>query len=251
MLTSLAGPVVVGAAFFGERFGEWVMRRRNRRRFALILACTFPFLFVTLGTTFLDPAASHAPANYGAATNANFDMMKKEMGNPFSFPANVVFARRYGLPLRSFDEMSSGLIFIRSYKTAAPISGESIAFAAPPALGFALAEGFRQDADGVRMDHGRGRFVVTLYWPWVTHLRLDVAVHGGKPTTVHLEGRGFFLGKDLGSHVYALPGESIEWKLPPGGLSSGVNEVVVEADGPVTLKNLEFIDRTRHDLSLR
>lgn len=78
-----------------------------------------------------------------------------------------------------------------------------------------------------------------------------MAARGAKPTTVRLRGRGLLLGEDLGAHVYTPPQETVEWELPPDGLSSGINEVIVETDGPVTLRSIEFIDRTKHDLSLR
>lgn len=249
LLTSLAGPIVVGSAVISQSFGEWIQRRRDLRRFALIVACTFPLMFVTLGTTMLDPSSNPPPSNYGAAANANFDTMKKYVGNPFTFPATAVFSLRYGVPLQRFDDLATLGHFIRHYRTGALISGDSLSFGAPPAH-VVYAEGLTKQTDGAHLDNGRGRFLISLHWPWITHIKLDVEVRSPNPTRVHLTGRGFFFGKDLGTHLYQSPSEVIEWALPPDGLTSGINEVIVEADGPITLRKVEFIDRSEHDYSL-
>ena len=96
-----------------------------------------------------------------------------------------------------------------------------------------------------------GRFLITLYWPWVTHIRLAVTLSERKPTTIRLSARGFLLGTNLGAMEYGPGKEDLEWTLPNGALDSGINEIIVDADRDITLRTLEFIDRTKHDLSLR
>ena len=50
--------------------------------------------------------------------------------------------------------------------------------------------------------------------------------------------------------VYPPGEQALEWALPKGGLDSGINEILVDADSDITLRSVEFIDRTAHDLSL-
>ena len=252
-MTSLAPAVVVGAAYFCQRIGSWVTRRRDRTRFALALAAVFPLLFATWGTPVIDPVAMiREPLTYpyGLAVNANFkDTGQSIGGNPFTLPASLVFGLRYHVPREKWDDMAFSGRFSRHYRTL-ETSDTVISFAAPGAQ-FTFAEGFAVEKDGARMAAGRGRFLVTIYWPWITHIKLAMKLNEPKDTTVKLHARGFVFGKDLGSMVYAPGREELEWTLPPNGLDSGINEIVVEADGDVTLKTLELIDRTKHDLSLK
>ncbi|MDF2698079.1 MAG: hypothetical protein K0S65_6462, partial [Labilithrix sp.] len=248
MLTSLAPAVVVGAAVIGQSFGEWVHRHANLSRFVLIVACTAPLMFMTWGTPFVDPASTRGAAVYGAAVSVNFKDLAAKIGNPFTLPATEVFALRYHVPPQKFDDLAFTGHFVRDYRTAATVAFGTLSFAAPPEW-VSYAEGIVLEKDGARIQSGRGRFLLTLYWPWVTHIRLVVKVHGSKATTVRLTSKGFFLSKDLGVMVYAPGDEALEWTLPKGGLDSGINEIIVTADSDITLRSVEFIDRTAHDLS--
>lgn len=249
MLTSLAAPVVVGAAVAARSFGEWVLRRPDRARFVLVLACTFPLMFVTWGTPFVSPASSRGADVYGAAVSQNFKYIGDNVGNPFTLPAQEAFALRYGLPRQKFDDMAFTGHFVRDYRTATTQAFGTLSFNAPPEW-VSYAEGITLEKDGARIASGRGRFLVTLYWPWVTHVRLAVKLGEGKETKIRLRTRGVLLGDDLGEKVYAPGSEDLEWALPKDALTSGINEVIVTADHDVTLRTLEFFDRTAHDLSL-
>ncbi len=137
--------------------------------------------------------------------------------------------------------------FVRSYKTAEAEAFDTLAFAEPPEW-VVYAGGIEAVAGGARIRGGRGRFLITLYWPWITHLRVEVQRNTPKDTSVRFRSRGV----DLGGAVYKLGGDDIaKWPLPPGGLDSGINEIVVEADGDVTLQRMQFIDESEHDLSLQ
>ena len=250
-MTSLVPAVVIGAAYGLQAVGEWLVKRRDRVRFVLGLALVFPFLFMAWGNTFVPPAVTREPLGnpYGAAVTANFKDFSKDFGNPFVLPASQVFSWRYRLPRTKFEELAFTGYFVRHYRTLETYDN-IVTFASPkPELAF--AEGIVADKEGARISGGRGRFLVTIYWPWVTHLKLAIKLNEPKETTVKLRARGFVFGKDLGSMVYAPGREELEWTLPPNGLDSGINEIIVEADGDITLKTLEFIDRTKHDLSLK
>lgn len=248
-LTSLAAPVVVGAAVFGRSFGEWVRRRTGRARFVIVLAATAPLMFATWGTPFVNPATTRGSAVYGAAVSQNFKDIDEKIGNPFTLPATEVFARRYGVPRQKLDDLAFTGHFVRHYRTAATQAYGSLSFASPPEW-FVAAEGMTLDKTGARIRRGRGRFLLTLYWPWVTHIRLAVTLHEARPTTIHLYSRGFALGRRLGTMTYAPGAEELEWALPKDGLDSGINEITVTTDADVTLRAIEFIDRTPHDLTL-
>lgn len=251
-MTSLAPAVIIGAAVFSQSLGEWIRRRRDRTRLVLILALVFPLMFATWGTPMIDPATMRQPLTYpyGPAVTQNLADMGKTLGNPFTLPATQVFALRYRLPRTKFDDLAFSGLFVHNYLTAETVSESAIVFATPNQQ-VAYAEGIAIEKEGARIASGRGRFLFTLYWPWITHIRLAVKLAEPRETTIRLEARGFFLGTDLGSMVYAPGREDLEWTLPKGALDSGINELIVRADGDITLKSLEFIDRTKHDTSLK
>ena len=153
------------------------------------------------------------------------------------------------MPPQKFDDLAFTGYFVHDYRTAATVAYDTLSFAAPTDW-VTYADGIERETDGARIRSGRGRFLLTLYWPWVTHVRLAVKLNASKPTTVRLRSSGFALGTDLGAMLYTPGNEELEWALPKGGFDSGINEVVVEADNDITLRSLQFIDRTDHDLSL-
>jgi hypothetical protein len=245
-LTSLAGPVVVGAAFFGETAVEWLLRSAARTRAVVMLALTGPLMFVTAGTSLLP--ASTAPVAYSSAVKSNVGLFSALYGNPFALPASLIFALRYRVPARHFDDLATSGAFIRDYRTAETLSDNVVSFATPPQW-LVYAEGLRKTEMGARV-RGRGRFLFALFWPYVTHVRLTARVPGNTAATLKLTSRGLFTSTEMGTKTFEPGTQTIEWALPKEALTSGINEVIVESDRGLVLQILEFIDRTDHDLSL-
>ena len=247
ILTSLAPVVAIGSAVICKQFGEWVLRKKARAQLVVVLACVAPLMFVTFGTPFVDAMTTSGSAVYGDAVSKNVQHINEQIGNPFSLPATEVFSLRYGMTKQTFDVLSANVGFVRNYQTAQTQSDDTLAFGTPPRW-VAYGDGLVVEKEGARVASGHGRFLLHLFWPWVTHIRLVVAAP--KETRVHLTASGFVGKRELGTMVYAPDRTSVEWALPKEGLQSGFNEIEVDADGEITLRNLQFIDRTVHDLSL-
>lgn len=250
MLTSLAPAVVIGAAVILEAAIERVRKDHALARFALASLAVAPLLFVNWGMPWVwNPATT--PQAYGQAVNHNFDHMHAWIGNPFAFPAPLVFRLRYGLPAKDFDTLTAGtFLLVKDFRTAKTVSGERVDFANPPSA-LLLGEGLAKDADGAHLAKGRGRMVFLVYWPWVTHLRLAARVANASSAELHLVARGVVTSEDLGLKRYAAPRGDVEWELPRWAIDSGLNELVIESSEDVILESLELVDRTVHDTSLR
>lgn len=244
-MTAMAPSVVVGSAVFLERAYRWINARALRRRVVLSTLLIGPWAFITMGLPFVgNYQRSHwAPNAYSVALKANFDQLYEVMGNPVTLPAGAVFAARYRMHPRHFDDLAYTGLF-QVYYITGEVQVEGTLHFATPNQYVVYADGCEQGPEGLRIRRGRCRFLMTLYWPFVTHLRVAGRVHASAAATVRMRANGFWTGREIGARQYQ-PGdnEPIEWSVPPGALDSGINEVIIESDRDITLTTMEFIER--------
>ncbi|MBL8680231.1 MAG: hypothetical protein JNK05_13735 [Myxococcales bacterium] len=245
-MTSVAPAVVVFSAVFLERAYAWVMAKKIRRQVVLSTLIFGPWAFITMGLPFVGNWDKNhwAPNAYSVALKANLDQMYEAVGNPVNLPANAVFAARYRLhPKHMSDLIHTG--FYQVYYVTGDLQIEGTLNFAVPNQYIRYAEGCEQTPEGVRVRAGqRCRWVMTMYWPWITHLRIAATVHGDRPAVVRMRSNGFWTGQDLGSRTYAPgPNQPIEWSVPENAITSGLNEIVLESDRDLTLQTMEFMEQ--------
>lgn len=252
-LTSLAAPfVATGGVFLGAAW-RWLQRGRHRLWLFAATGWLLPWLVINHGASNgnLDgriPFDRGVPLAelYGGGARLGLDDIYDSLGNPAVLPASAIFKLRYGGRLRDFDVVAGGGTFVHSYRPIA-LQGPDTIELANPGIDPLLREGMTRVADGVALRAGaQGRMLVELSWPHVTHL----AISARGPARLTLATGSFFRRRLVGT--LELRGDApVEIALPPGALDSGINELVVHADRSVTLASIRFIDRAKHDTSIR
>lgn len=246
--TSLVPALLPPAAAFLEALIRWTKRHRYAAGTAVALLCA-PWIYIgwyaaASGVPNNNPVP--APQLYGSGVNFGISQIYNQIGNPFTFPASAVFFARYRAHPRVLDALASDGMFQHHYRTTALMGSDVLSFASPPAVFW--SEHLVPDSSGAKLE-GAGRFLVTLYWPWVTSVKLTAkAVHG--PVTLRIRAASFFSRTTLA--VVTFRGrESIEFDVPPGAFDSGINEVLLSSDGPLVLENWQWVDAGKHDTSTR
>jgi hypothetical protein len=251
LLTNLAGPFVATTALFFERVGRRVFASRAWTRRAIALVA-LPALAITWGVA--NPKSgvkltgvAPGPDIYARGLRASLDELYSVVGNPANLPASAVFAARYRLRPKYFDTLADEGIFQHRYRTATPKGADSLDFAHPPSA-YVLASGVAGD-DGLHVARtAPARFLVTLWWPWVTHLELGLTPPS-VDVVMRLTVRGFFTSHTITATLLAGVNEPrIE---VPSAFDSGINEVVVEVDSPVDIAWMHFVDESDHDTRIK
>lgn len=157
-------------------------------------------------------------------------------------PAEIWFRARYGLPTRAYREAITPR-YKRNYRDLS-FSATTLDLTAANARDL-VAPG-RWTPDGVSIDATESPLVFTCEWPFATHLRLRL--QGPAGARVHVARRGpspFARRVDLGVVTLDPSTSVVELPVPPTGLDSGLNELLLTAEGaPVVLRALEIEDRT-------
>jgi Dolichyl-phosphate-mannose-protein mannosyltransferase len=245
--TSLVPALVLTAAAFLEVLLRWAKRRRLGPA-AVVLAVLGPWVVIGWSTPVSGVKNDRpvpAPELYGAATNHVFKTLYPEIGNPFTWPATGIFTLRYGAPPAVFDSLAAEGMFEGSYRSTPEHSNETLRFAHPPSAFWSPGLDPLRSASGPRS----ARFLVTLYWPWITSVR----VRGkpvGAPATLRIECRGFFLRRAVGEATFSRT-ESVSIAVPAGAFDSGINEVLLTSDAPIELESWQWIDDGEHDRSVK
>lgn len=95
----------------------------------------------------------------------------------------------------------------------------------------------------------RGRFLVTLYWPWVTAVRITARPLAGA-ATLTVRSASFWRTYDVGSARFEEKA-TVEIAAPPGAFDSGINEITLTSDAPIVLETWQWVDTSAHDTSIR
>jgi hypothetical protein len=248
-LTSLVGPFVLTTAVLIDRIGSWVTLKPSRVAAALTAGWVAPAVAIGLGasnafTAGLVPgdAPTQAPSLYSGAFQSALQQVYSRIGNPFTAPAGLVFAMRYGLAPRKLDAVAVEGYLVHNHR---------LEVVGPDTLTFAtinedwIAEEMRiTPAGAVLAAQARGRFLSPLAWPHITHLKLQGTPTTGGPAVLRIWSGSFFFRRDVGQVTIPDGGGAVELAVPAGAFDSGINEIIVQSDREVTLSTLTWIDRT-------
>jgi hypothetical protein len=169
------------------------------------------------------------------------------LGNPFVAPASLVYAARYGVPPKRFEELDGG-DFVRSYRPIATQARDVIDFTRASSARY-RTDGMAPSASGLFVDDGT-RLLLELSWPWVTNIRLAVTTRGATPLHARMHVRSFW--GERGSVAFEIPAGSatVDVATPQGLFDSGVNEVVFDANGSFDITTWTWRDLGYHDTSV-
>jgi hypothetical protein len=189
-----------------------------------------------------------APELYGTAATHGVAEIYKDVGNPWTLPATLVFAARYRAHPRVFDRIAEDGMWQRHFRTGEMITTDTFSFLDPP-LGY-WSEGIMKLGDGVGVPGGgHARFLVTLYWPWVTAIR--VTAHAvSEPAVLSIQAASFWRARNVG-RLRFYGKTTIEIAVSPDAFDSGINEIVLSADRDIVLDEWRWIDTSEHDTSVR
>jgi hypothetical protein len=237
-LTSLAPVIGITVAAALERTIAFLGRGRRAQHAAaaalLVLGGATTIGMVETGTL-----------RYGDGFETSLDRSRKLVGEPSTLPANLVFSARYGARAPDFTVVANNGMFNHSYRTGTLVGDDTIHFATPRPAVLHLAGTF--DDGGLHVDPlSSARFLATLYWPWVTKIRL--AYHTDWPGTVQIRTCGFVVCREAARIDIDSVGDAVAIvDVPEGTFDSGINEVRIESTGAVTLLDWTWIDGVQRD----
>lgn len=248
--TSLAVAFVLGIAASSGAIHRWARRRRAAAGTAVVLLLA-PWLWLTWvsGTAGLsNDRVVRAPELYGAAATHGIADVYSAVGNPWTLPGTLVFAARYGAHPRVFDRVAEDGMWRRDFRTLKAITTDTFSFLEPPP-GY-WSEGIVDVGEGVGLPAaGHGRFLISLYWPWVTAVR--VTAHPMKdPAVLSIESASFWRSRELGRLRFDGK-QTVEITVPRDAFDSGINEVILSSDQPIVLDAWQWLDTSTHDTSVR
>ncbi|WP_394842165.1 glycosyltransferase family 39 protein [Pendulispora brunnea] len=251
--TSLVGPFVLSTAACMAPCLRWLERRDwTRSAGVLVTVAMLPWALVTWSVPTSgvpNDRAVPAPELYGTAARGTMNTIYESIGNPWTLPATIPFALRYRFAPKVFDIVATDGIFQKQYRTMEPMGTDTLSFASPPSGYFGV--GYEKADQGALIRPGRRmRSLFALYWPWVTHIHLSLATDGRRPANVTLRTGSFFRRYNIGS-VRVDNTTEVDLPVPKNAFDSGINELLVETDAPVTLKAIRFIDQGTHDTRIR
>lgn len=249
--TSLAPALVLATAAALSWVEKWTVRRRFTAGTVALLA-TLPWIYLTweIGPAGLpNDRPVQAPQLYGTAITQSFTWVYAKTGNPWTFPASAVFWLRYRAPPSAFDALATDGMFMKEYRNTSPMGPDTFSFTHPPPAYWAT--GFVPWADETAVIAARpGRFLVTLYWPWVSVVRLKAHPATPARATVHIKASSFFRTREIGTLVFDHD-DTLELRAPDGAFDSGINEVQIETDTPLVVDTWQWVDTMTHDTGVR
>lgn len=93
--------------------------------------------------------------------------------------------------------------------------------------------------------------LVELGWPFITHVAVVGRAARGRTAHLHVVNGSFTRRRPVADVTFTDRDREIEFAVPPGAFDSGINELVLTADGSdVTLVRWRWIDRATHDTSV-
>ncbi|HEX2656699.1 MAG TPA: glycosyltransferase family 39 protein [Polyangia bacterium] len=182
------------------------------------------------------------PRLLGRGITNTFGALYVRVGNPFALPATLPFSMRYRLPPARWDMLTNGGYFDVVPGTTR-IQRDTFDLAADYNAPFITSD-FVRVADGAALAQGaRGRIVVELAWWHVTHVTIEARTPSASPATVRLRNNLMVFGHDLGAFTVTATGTTIELPVPTGAFTTGINELVFEADdAPVVIQKIRWRD---------
>jgi len=235
--------LIVLAALALDRLGPLLRRHADKLGLlAALLLCGAP----VVGSTFAlrkgelpVERASPQSVQYGSGVQAAWAFVDERVGSLAIFPAEVVYALRYDLPMRSFRAATSDRFYRRSYHTL-EWEPRLLPFADPGLLessrGLALAPG------GARLTGGDAALVFAAGWPHATDAELVVDAAEAGEIAISL---GTFFGRcALGTRRVEQGVERhLAFSVPRGCFDSGLMEVRLRSSVPgLVLRQLAFDD---------
>ena len=240
---SLAAGLIVAAA----ASTAWLLRWFKRRRWsagALATLLLGPWILMTWEIPSSTPAFDRpvpAPQLYGSAVTTGLTTIYDAVGNPFSWPATVPFKIRYGAPPKAFDQLATDGIYVKDFRTLS-VSQDTLRFNAPPSCWWSDTI----DPKNPIVEPGRrARFLVELYWPWTTKVRIHARATGD-PADLRVTTASFFRTFDLGT-VHVDGEQTVELSVPEGAFDSGINEVAFASTAPLALVSFQWVDDAKRD----
>ncbi len=256
-LTSLAGPWTATTAVFLAWAWAWLRAKPTRIAVFAAVGWLWPWVVINTGASNGSlsrqvpyDAPAPMPQLYGTAFRLGLDGIYRAMGNPFTLPAGVVFAARYRLPPRRFDDFSTGGMFEHHYRPVTLRGPDTLSLAYPASDPF-MVDGFRRVPDGGMVRAGaRARLLLELSWGHITHVEIAARAERATPVTVRVRNAGFFRTRDVGTFVTPPRGSTVELAVSDGVFDAGINEITFVGDGDFVIQSWRWVDRGRHDTAL-
>ncbi len=256
-LVSLSAPLVATTALCLGVLWRWLSATRLRLGLFAAAGWLLPWFVIGVGMSIGDiqgdiPNDKAVPMAdlYPAGLKKALQVTHRAVGNPAAWPASLPFAVRYGVAPGRFDFFTGGGMFRHTYRPVKLAGANTIDFKARE-VDDLLVEGLERQPAGVRLQEGvRGRFLVELEWPFVTHVSVTAKPSCGRTVALTIVVGQFTCRTDVGVLGFPAEGASVEIAVPEGAFDSGVNEVVLEADGDLVLESWTWVDRGVHDTSL-
>lgn len=242
LLTSFCGLFVVFIALTLDVIRRWATKTPRRLlRFATVGWLLPPLLFswqLTRGDGPYD-----APSLYGTAFRGLVEDLNRHVGNPLAFPAPLVFSARYRTPPADFDRVATYGLFQHDFERGRLLGGDRFSFLRPPSE-VVLREGLSSTPRGRRVSPSRaGRFLVTLSWPYVTAVRIELASPPGRDgCRVRVANATFFSRERSGDVRVPRDATSVFVEVPRGMFDSGINETFIRSNCGLELGSFTFVD---------
>jgi hypothetical protein len=243
-LTSIVPIMGVGAAVALDAVRTFVFRRRFRAQAWFVVLFLTPLLLLTSGLVF---SGEGSYPHFGKGLESISERVRSYAGDPFTLPATGVFAARYGARPRDFQRVAVQGMFIHDFRSGdvAAQREEQVSFLFPPAEGFLpLTPGRFNDGAAIGPD-AETRFLVTLYWPWITDLKIYVRVPEASQVT--MEVCGFLRCKTAAVFDAPKGHHLLEVPVAEGVFDSGINEVRLRATGTGVIQFWRWVDRVDRD----
>ena len=250
-LTNLT-PLLVLLACFPIRWLGERLKLSSSGAAAVGLLAAAPFVAYQIGYVWGVPrklVATERPLTqselYGASMQSFWAMLDETVGTVAVIPAELAFGARYGLPRNRFGDAAFAKWYRRDFRSLRwlnkdlPFNDRTLQ---------RLMVGFEPNRRGARPQIAMPRLVFSAQWPFATHV--EVRTVSQTAGTLRL-GRGKLLGQPLwfgAPEPLHIGVQSIEFEIPEGGFSSGINEFVfqfaVDALADVLVTGIRLDDRT-------
>ena len=235
-LTGLTVPFVAAMAVCGSALWTRLKRWPNGVAAFATLGWLLPLALqnigasegVSLGNIPTDQNLD-VPRLFGRGVTNTLGAIYVRVGNPFALPATLPFSVRYRMSPARWDTLTDGGYFGVVPGTTR-IQRDTLDLALDYNAPFIVGD-FTRVGDGVALKAGaRGRIVVELAWWHVTHLEITARPLTERAATVRLRNNLSVFGQDLGAITVSAPKTTVELAVPVGSFTTGINELVFEAD---------------------
>jgi len=251
-LTNLTPLWVLLACYPLRSLTEWLQKPSRALATAGLLFAT-PFVVWTTGHAWgsahgklpIGRPVSQAELQ-GGATTSFLAMIEPMTGSLPILPAEVAFALRYHLPRDRFGDAAYPIWYVRDFRT---LEWKQRRMILADKRIHRLTDGFAIKGGGAQPLGPRARLVFAAQWPYATHIQVRGAT--AKEGLMMRVGLGRALGEPIWcgeAKPLPLVMNDIEFAIPEGAFSSGIQEIVFEWSGgdaaDAILSILTIDDRT-------